>query len=647
MDVFIRLITLPISSLAIAVLVYLPGHYLTSLLPIRLHTLERFFVSVVVGIITLVYLFIIVGLFLPPFAVLVPLFLLGLKGWQKTTLPSLHRIKDFTRESFYWVLLYFFGIFAMGWFMFRGAVVTSKGVYVAGTSYHDALWHLSLISELQRQFPPQIPTIAGVALKNYHYFSDIVTSVISLVLPFDVRHLYFLHVPFFIIVMIGISVTTITRKMTSNRLAPYIAVFLTFFAGSFAYVLPFIFGLTFQWQESSFWVSQTVSMTMNPPFTFSIPIFFCIILLVAEYYQSKNTWLLVLVPPIVAALTGFKIYAFFIGAIGLTLFTAFEMVKERTKSLFVCMTYVASLLLSYLTLQVLKGPSSGSVFLFEPLWYMRALVEHTDRMPILDWVLREDTYRAEKNWLRVAQLRLYELIIFIVGNLGVRILGIFAAFRIFRAFVKNDVVVVLLLFCLIPSFVLPLLFVQNGSVASTIQFWYYTLLIMNIFAATVIANFLRNKRRVVVIVVLVSLELLAIPTTLQNIYSNRKGYIALDRNQYDSLLYLRKKAKRDAIILVPADIEQLDKAYVSAFSQRQTFLSYGQIAEITKIDVRERKEEANAFFDPKHAFDRKSFVRANKIGYIYDLNKAIDFRLFGFQPVYQNRSVQILATNSN
>ncbi len=40
-----------------------------------------------------------------------------------------------------------------------------------GLYHHDVVWHLSIVHELTRSFPPQIPQVAGEVLR-YHWFSD-------------------------------------------------------------------------------------------------------------------------------------------------------------------------------------------------------------------------------------------------------------------------------------------------------------------------------------------------------------------------------------------------------------------------------------------------------------------------------------------
>lgn len=258
MDIVVRIVTLPFFILVVFFTVYLPGHFITHLVYPTLRGSGRFLVDNILGIVTVTVLYMIAGFISLPIFYIVPslvLSVLGLSSWRKqVNLKSLKAIK----VHYVLMLIFLFGIFTTGWFMFRGGIVTERGVYNAGPSYHDSLWHVSLIAELKRQFPPQIPTIAGESLKNYHYFSDVTTAAVSFLLPYDIRHLYFFHIPLLISILVELSVSVATKKIIQDTIARYVAVSLTFFAGSFAYVLPLIFGSNFFWHESSFWVSVQV-----------------------------------------------------------------------------------------------------------------------------------------------------------------------------------------------------------------------------------------------------------------------------------------------------------------------------------------------------------------------------------------------------
>jgi hypothetical protein len=62
----------------------------------------------------------------------------------------------------------------------RQAALTSPLPPAGGVYYQDVPWHLSIVRELTRSFPPQIPQVAGEVLR-YHWFSDVHMAAAHLV----------------------------------------------------------------------------------------------------------------------------------------------------------------------------------------------------------------------------------------------------------------------------------------------------------------------------------------------------------------------------------------------------------------------------------------------------------------------------------
>ncbi len=55
---------------------------------------------------------------------------------------------------------------------------------------HDDLWHLSLINELKVNFPPDNPSVAGIPLRGYHFFYNLILAKVSnifLISPFSLH----------------------------------------------------------------------------------------------------------------------------------------------------------------------------------------------------------------------------------------------------------------------------------------------------------------------------------------------------------------------------------------------------------------------------------------------------------------------------
>ncbi|MEO6143718.1 MAG: hypothetical protein ABIP19_07055 [Dermatophilaceae bacterium] len=60
----------------------------------------------------------------------------------------------------------------VGTLVLRGSAFAAPLPPTGGLYYQDVTWHLSIVHELTRSFPPQIPQVAGEALR-YHWFSHV------------------------------------------------------------------------------------------------------------------------------------------------------------------------------------------------------------------------------------------------------------------------------------------------------------------------------------------------------------------------------------------------------------------------------------------------------------------------------------------
>ncbi len=96
-------------------------------------------------------------------------------GLWKTGLPEFKKPK-MDQQFILLCLVITLGSFSWLLTTFRSGLLFPFGMGFWGPNGHDAIWHLGLISELQRNFPPQNPFFAGVPLTNYHYFFDLLLA---------------------------------------------------------------------------------------------------------------------------------------------------------------------------------------------------------------------------------------------------------------------------------------------------------------------------------------------------------------------------------------------------------------------------------------------------------------------------------------
>lgn len=541
-----------------------------------------------------------------------------------------------TKANKIFILILILGIFGQVSLVATSGLPTSDG----GLSFveaRDAFWHVGLIEQLTKKIPPTHPGFSPLPLTNYHYFYDLFVSSFKMTYPFSTLDLYFRFIPILLSLLLGLSVFVLTRRLFVQEETATLAVFLTYFTGSLAFLIPF-FLPGHGWGESSFWVSQTFRMLINPPFSLSLSLFLIGIFALHQKLLLPSVFLL-------GTLIGFKVYGGIIalGAEGLV--SLWQLVREKRFNFLVAFfaTFLLSLL-TFLSNNTLSG--AGGFLIFAPGWYLRAMVENPDRLYIVDWVLREETLLFYGSILGVLRLRFQEFLIFMAGNLGLRVIGLLGIATFFVKLKKLTSVEVFLLAAAVISFLMPMLFIQKGSVANTIQFFYYLLVILNLYTAKVIWDFLKSKNIFVRLVSLGFILVLSLPTTIKtwqeyNFPSSRR---IISKEELGSLNFLKKETPKDSTVLLFPSGGNIESLYVGALSSRRTYYSDRLMSENTLKDFQERERLSLKFFTTQDLSWSKKFLQENNISYVYHL-KADEPKFNGlghFLPVvFENEIVSV------
>lgn len=556
------------------------------------------------------------------------------------------------------ILLY--SIFSIGLFG-QLLIISPSGIFKNGNLIfysshgHDSLWHISLMNEYEKGLPMRNPSFSGERLVNYHFFSDIAPAEFNRYFKFSPLDLYFRFFPLLYSFLLGSLAYLIGKKLGGNFSSGIWAVIFTYFAGSFGYIVTLMKNGTIG-GESLFWASQIQSSTGNPPQIVALIIVLTFLYLFIFFTKYQNKSLLLLCAFIAGALTGFKIYGALILLTSLLLTGLWQLIRERKIHIFA--VFLVSGLLSAI-LYLPNASNTAAFLIFEPWWFIRTLIVAPDRLNLVDWELRRQTYIYHGNWIRVLQIELTGFLIFFFGNLGFRLLGIFSFFSVLKTFFKNYFSMILLLIMTI-SFLLPLLFLQKGVAANTIQFIQYFLLISGILAGISVAKILL-KFRSNISSVLISLLIIifSVPTQVALIYSfyNRTPITKIDSQELLALDFLKKNVSSDSIILAPPYNKDLnlndpipqiwdwfDTSYISALSGKSVYLSDSEQLDIMGYDFKKRLDFSKNVFleiDPS-AFSKQ--LRETGINYLYfplPLSPKVILTQTNLQKVFSNTLVEI------
>jgi len=522
----------------------------------------------------------------------------------------------------------------------------------------DGVWHLSLVEELQKGFPWQNPDFSGNRLLNYHFFSDIPIAQFNYFFKIPVLDLFFHFYPLLLSFLLGSLSFSLGKIIGKNSLAGFWAMVFTFFAGSFGFILTLIKDRTLG-GESIFWSSQVQSSIGNPPQIIAFIIVLAILICLSEFLTSPRKRIGLGLVLLIGVLTEFKIYGAVVLLISLFIVSLWRLIKIRKIDLFLVFL-LSAILAAALYLPNTSG--SEGLLLFEPWWFIRTMVVATDKLNWLDLELRRQTYLEHHSYLRVAQIEIEAFLIFLLGNMGMRFLGFGQLFKFRKNFFKNYFAQFIALVLLI-SLVLPMLFVQKGVPANTIQFFQYFLLIFGILAGVSIAQFLTKiSSKWLQIFIGLVIILLAIPTQigLLKVFYSRPAFAQISNDELVALKFLQHNSMQNAIILSPPFIKKeyhfatppiwlwSDTSYISAFSSRRTFVSDTEQLDIMGYNYKPRQEIQKEIFTTTDLNQFYRLLTENKINYLYfpkALKPVIGLTKTSLQKIYENSGIEIWKVN--
>lgn len=536
----------------------------------------------------------------------------------------MRRLREFVPASF----LIAIGSATWAWTMVKSGWPTSWGLGFWGANGHDGIWHLALIESIKRGFPINNPIFSGVELANYNWGFDLLAAVVSRISGLAVSLLYFQLLPPLLAVAIGVLSYLLIKRWTGSRAAARWATFFTYFGGSFGWLVTL-------WRsgeiggESLFWAQQSISTLINPPFALSL------VFLTAGLYlvlREKHPGVFSLTAQVF--LFGFlfivKSYAGIIGLVGLVTIGFWQAFYERRSVGLVRLgaaAVITGLLVTFL------APKAGGVLVVEPFWFTRTMIEATDRLFVPRLAEALGTYISGGVLVKAIAVEMGLTIIFVVGNLGSRILSFLVIPTTVKKGPQNGYVGPAIAAMFFASMLLPLVFVQKGTAWNTIQFFYYGEVFAGWMAGVVVARWQQKASRPLKSTVILLLVLLTVPTSLSALfyqYIPPRPPTVLPFSEMAALAFLRGEPA-GTVLTYPYEKKNAEKvseppvplyryspnAYVAAYSGQPSFVSDSINLDILGIDGRSRLNGAESFFEGGNEFLAMRFLRDNHIAYIY------------------------------
>ncbi|RJQ24511.1 hypothetical protein C4577_07665 [Candidatus Parcubacteria bacterium] len=562
-------------------------------------------------------------------------------------------VKNIYRSLFFMILIILGTIFQnIG--TARSGWVYDLGVGYWGPTGHDGIWHQALINQLTLKVPPDNPGFAGVSLSNYHYFFDLLVAASFKITGIPINDLLYRLYPILFSLLLGLGVYVLVNRLFQNKLATFISLFFIYFGGSFGWIVEFIKTKSIWGGESAFWANQPVSMNLNPPFAISLVLLTAFLLVFNVFIKEKNKTSYLILILLAGLLIEFKVYAGILVLAGLGLVAFIKIIQKEISYLVV---FVGSLLVSLIVFLPQDKGAEGLLVL-SPFWFIHTMIDFTDRVGWVRLSMGREAYVARGEWLKFFFVEGLGLLIFTIGNLGMRVLGLSVFISNVRRRISGEETLMYGVITL-ASFIIPLFFVQKGNTWNSIQFIYYFMFIMALFTGGVVTGFYQRCGKVtgsIIIILILAITPISALATFKGYFSNFP-HARLTANELEALTFLHSQPQ-GIVLTVPYDKNLRLKfaepyplmvyetsAYVSAFSGKPTFIEDEIQQEILQIDYKKRLVEAKNFFSGKDLIWSKEFLKKNNIKYLYIpkiFNIALPDKRLELILIFNNNEVEIM-----
>ena len=243
-----------------------------------------------------------------------------------------------------------------------------------------------------------------------------------------------------------------------------------------------------------------------------------------------------------------------------------------------------------------------------------------DKLNLPHFADLEAFYSLSSNKIGLLKIKTIELLIYMIGNLGTRIVGlVFLLYILFITHVRERKYIMQFIGIIIfTSLTIPLFFNLKNSTFNVIQFTPYSLVLLaliSVYFLEIIYKYFSIKgKKIIGVTMIVLFIILSIPVNVKNVIDKLEMPKDIISNEEISALnFLREKTKSsDTILIDPSQFSQ-ETIYIPAISERRVYLASPGFAVQTGIDPTKQNQEVREFFKTGD----RNFLDKNKISYIY------------------------------
>lgn len=537
--------------------------------------------------------------------------------WLKKIFPQFKKnLSGIKFQPDYWlVLLIVLGVFGQLSAVWFNGLYTAKGLEFFNGNFADNFWHISLTSELVRNFPPAEPGMAGVRLINYHYWSNMLVADLIRVFQLPLLPTIFNYFSFFAALFLGLVLVIFSRV---NNLGKTFTRWLVFFIYFGADSLFWFFGLFGKgW---GFWGMNSLEdgskFLVNPPRAYSIIIFFAGLALLSVWQKSRQKLALFLSCVVFGSLVGFKVYTGIFALIGLGFLSLYFLWQKKFSLLVYPLLALFLSAIAYLPI----GAGSGGLY-YTGFWRLENFIVQPalglDRLELARVI-----FSQHHNILRVLSYEFLFLVIYTLLLFGSKILGLCQTPKSLKTL--PSVINLFLLPTLLINFGVGIFFQQSSGQANTFNFLVSVFIIGSIYTALAVSFWLGKLPKYLLVLTTLLIVVWTVPRIGFEVYENTRRVsqaenLVIPLSLVDAGLYLAKNTDKQSIVVVDLDFFSVDKQmpFLSFLIQRPMFLSGDWIVESHGVDIGKRAHVVKEVFRNGSPTVVGDFLNQNKIEYLF------------------------------
>jgi hypothetical protein len=602
----------PLFIIAIFLAFYVPGKVVIGSQE-KLSSIGSFTVSFILGIILWAwqgYLFGFLHLrWLSYIYLLIFLVLFLKKKYFYFKLPGF----KFKNIDLFTILIIIVGIFGQTFQFIRNGQMTASGLFISNNNSVDQVWHLTLVEELVKRFPPFEPGMFGVQLFNYHFWFNLSTAELIRVFHLPIFQTQFNGMYVVGSVLLGLIVFAFVNAIYKSKTFLRLFLFFVYFSGDI--VGWFMVFLKNRFDLDAGWLFENGTTFMDSPgrgFGTIISLAGLYLLFVNKQQVSKRN--ILIIGLLFGSLMGFKVYFAIPLIFGLFCFTLFKVLKKKFPYFFIFIISSILFLIQFLPLNA----NSGGLFLVPFDIPREFFAQNTFGLSYLD--MRWRIYFDHQNYLRLAEYGILMSIGYLFIQFSVKLLGFFPLKKTINKLGLDFYI--LLYSSLIFSLILGLFFYQRVGGANIWEFFMVSSLILAIIASLNISLYL-PKNKIIASLLIIFIIVLVIPRWFNSTYGYLRtdyfsGFHGISNQELMSYDYLKKNTPQDSTVLLIGQKNYiLYSSIVNVLTQRNLFLSGAGVGQVITPEIKRRKQIAEIveFSIDTNLVD--TVLQKDNISYIY------------------------------